>query len=245
MKYSYITDVGKKRTNNEDAMFVCNDNENASIYIVADGMGGHNAGEIASSNVIKITSSLLCEKEIITIEDIIKAIQTANKEIYKMSKNDLELKGMGTTIVIAVVKDDQLTIAHVGDSRAYLIAGKEIKRLTTDHSWVQELISTGALSQSEAKDHPQKNVITRAVGISRDVKVDVLQQSWEKGDKLLLCTDGLNTHLEDNEIYNIVNKSDTEIAAEELIKAANDQGGSDNITVVLVENNASEGISND
>lgn len=246
MKYAYITDVGKKRTNNEDALFVCNKNDEANVYIVADGMGGHNAGEVASNNVIKIVSSLLCEKDNITPEYIIKAIQTANKEIYEMSKSKEELRGMGTTIVIAIASKEQMTIAHVGDSRAYLLTKDGIQRLTTDHSWVQELIDTGALSQSEAKDHPHKNVITRAIGIDKDVKVDVLQRNWEEGEKLLLCTDGLNTHLEDNEIYDIVNKSSNiEIATSELVNSANNRGGSDNITVVLVENNVSEGINND
>jgi len=246
MKYAYITDVGKKRTNNEDALFVCNKNDEANVYIVADGMGGHNAGEVASNNVIKIVSSLLCEKDNITPEYIIKAIQTANNEIYEMSKSKEELRGMGTTIVIAIVGKEQMTIAHVGDSRAYLLTKNGIQRLTTDHSWVQELIDTGALSQSEAKDHPHKNVITRAIGIGKDVKVDVLQRNWEVGEKLLLCTDGLNTHLEDDEIYEIVNKnSNIEIAASELVNFANNRGGSDNITVVLVENNVSEGINND
>ncbi len=243
MKYAYSTDVGKRRTNNEDAVFANNLDAEANVYIVADGMGGHNAGEVASKNVIQIVSSILNEQEAITQELIIKAIESANKSIFEMSKENKELSGMGTTVVVAVTAEKQFTIAHVGDSRAYLITKAGIQVLTMDHSWVQELINTGALTQSEAKDHPQKNVITRAIGIDKDVKVDVLQGEWNEGEILLLCSDGLNTHVEDNEIYDIISQSsDIEIAVAELIDLANNRGGSDNITVVLVENNLNGGI---
>lgn len=243
MKYAFSTDIGKRRKNNEDAVFACDDNPKANVYIVADGMGGHKAGEVASNTAIRIVASLLCGKEPISNEAIINAIESANKEIFNMSRSDKELEGMGTTIVIAIVNSKELTIAHVGDSRAYLITKDGIQRLTIDHSWVQELINSGSLSQSEAKDHPQKNIITRAVGISRNVKVDILKRSWSKGNKLLLCTDGLNTHLEDNEILDVINiNKDIKAATSELINSANNRGGSDNVTVVLVENNVSERI---
>ena len=243
MKYAYGTDVGKRRINNEDALFANNLDADANVYIVADGMGGHNAGEVASKNVIQIVSAMLNEQEAITQESIIAAIESANKSIFEMSTENKDLSGMGTTVVVAVTSEKQFTIAHVGDSRAYLITKTGIQMLTMDHSWVQELINTGALKQSEAKDHPQKNVITRAIGIGKDVKVDVLQGEWHEGEILLLCTDGLNTHVEDNEMYDIISQSnDIEIAATELIDLANNRGGSDNITVVLVENNLNGGI---
>ena len=242
MKYAFGTDVGKKRTNNEDALYVWDQEPDSNLYIVADGMGGHNAGEVASKNVIQIVSSMLCDKEInLTQEAIVKAIESANSSIYEMSKKEANLTGMGTTIVAATATKDWLTIAHVGDSRAYLISKKKIKRLTLDHSWVQELINTGALKQSEAKDHPHKNVITRAIGTGKDVKVDVAQHKWAKGDILLLCTDGLTTYAEDEDIVKIINKNnDLNTAVKELIDFANNSGGSDNITVVLVLNNVSE-----
>ena len=236
MKYAYCTDVGKKRDNNEDALYICSDKE---FYIVADGMGGHNAGEIASKKVTEIVSSNLKEKlEKLNQADIISAIEKANKSIFELSEKDDTLKGMGTTIVALTADCDRFIIAHVGDSRAYLISNNEIKKLTMDHSWVQELINTGALTPSEAKDHPHKNVITRAIGISREVKIDIQQSIWNKNDKILLCTDGLTSHVEDSDILNIISQnSDIWVCTQSLIDLANERGGSDNITVVLVENN--------
>lgn len=242
MRSAYGTDVGKKRKNNEDALYVCDDESSINYFIVADGMGGHNAGEVASKNAIKEVAEFLNIQNEISQDTVLKAIEKANADIYEMSKTDKKLNGMGTTIVLAVADDENILIAHVGDSRAYLISDNNITRLTTDHSWVQELINSGTLTQSEAKDHPQKNVITRAIGISGDVKTDLLLRGWKEKDILLLCTDGLNTLVEDNEILEIIkNSSDLDKMVFKLIDLANTRGGNDNITVVLVENSASEG----
>lgn len=242
MRSAYGTDVGKKRKNNEDALYVCDDESSINFFIVADGMGGHNAGEVASKNAIKEVAEFLKIQNEISQDTVLKAVEKSNTDIYQLSKTDKKLSGMGTTIVLAVADDENILIAHVGDSRAYLISDNNITRLTTDHSWVQELINSGTLTQSEAKDHPQKNVITRAIGISEDVKTDLLLRSWKQKDILLLCTDGLNTLVEDNEILEIINNSsDLDKMVSKLISLANTRGGNDNITVVLVENSASEG----
>ena len=206
-------------------------------------MGGHKAGEIASKMAIDIISNSL--KSLLTdltvedkdIEDRIKnSIYEANDKIYKKSMEDEKFSGMGTTVTLAYVIDEKMFICHVGDSRAYLFKNGILSQLTKDHSLVEELIRNGSISKEEAKHHPQRNIITRAVGTSEEIKVDLVVEPKNKDDILLLCTDGLTNMLDDDEIRNslLINK-DIQKACDELVRLSNDKGGFDNITILAVK----------
>ena len=241
------TDVGKKRTINEDAYLDLN---NSSLFVVADGMGGHAAGEIASKMAVEIISDFVQKshnKKItwpfglnanypLEANRLNNAIKLANKEIYSKANSDFSIAGMGTTIVAMIIRDGVAYLAHVGDSRAYLIRNSSIKRLTADHSWVEDQIKAGNLTEDEAKQHPMRNVITRALGTHETVEVDHLLHHSNAGDYFILCSDGLTTHLNDSEILQALHKHDGMLAnvVDFLIAEANLKGGEDNITVLIV-----------
>lgn len=206
-----ISDVGRHRKNNEDAYYIHLDNQlgAGNIYIVADGMGGCNAGEVASSYAIEsFLESFYDEKakseEI--LDRLAGALIAANQAVYDKSNSSREFAEMGTTVVAAAIRDEKLYIVYVGDSRAYLIRNKEIVPLTTDHSYVMELVKLGSITREEAATHPKRNIITRAVGLNKTVEVDAVVQDVEKDDMLLLCTDGLTGMLKDSEILEIILK---------------------------------------
>ncbi len=234
-----LSDVGCVRELNEDSFCIhgFKENDGNGFCVLADGMGGHNAGEVASQNAVKLIAEdlqrLSAEDEI--PKKINEAIVSANQRIYKMSCENSIHSGMGTTVVATYITERNAYIANVGDSRAYAIRGDEIVQITTDHSVVSELLMSGMITYEEARNHPQRNIITRAVGTEEDVKVDVFEYNFSAGDILLMCSDGLSTMLEDNEILRIVTAEETaENTVNKLIEAAKDKGGIDNITAICI-----------
>lgn len=234
------TDRGRVRTDNQDAYFAGKITDDAVFAVVCDGMGGANAGNVASELAVRHISEYVVRSyrsgmmNMTDTEKTLKnAIVSANISLYDKAVNNAELAGMGTTAVAAFVKDGTAVIAHVGDSRIYLVNG-EIKQLTRDHSVVQSLIESGKITPEDAKVHPRKNVITRALGAEEDVAVDSDCLNLSNGDTLLLCSDGLTNFLDDKDILTVFQNNDISAVAERLVEEANKNGGGDNITVVTV-----------
>jgi PPM family protein phosphatase len=226
-----ITDTGRKRRRNEDA-YVCE----PPLFAIADGMGGAQAGEVAS----RLAAAALRESGAKTLggeRRISDLIQEANRRVYDRSSTDPNTSGMGTTITVALVENASVAFGHVGDSRAYLIRDGRMEQVTEDHSLVNELLKSGKLSREEAESHPQRSVITRALGTDPDVDVDTFTIAAEAGDVFLLCSDGLTDMVGEGEILELVerNRDDLNSALKSLVKAANRSGGDDNITVVAFE----------
>ncbi len=229
------TDVGQVRSNNQDQMLVTIELE---LFAVADGMGGHAAGEVASLTAVEALKAAYRNQG--GTEGLVAAAHEANRSIFARAQGNPELHGMGTTLVaVALVNEDdedRLAVINVGDSRVYLLRDGELEQLTTDHSLVQELVDDGQLTEQEATVHPQRHVLTRALGVDSDVNVDVLQVLPLKGDRLMLCSDGLVRELNDSQVASIMRRlGDPEEAARELVAAAKTRGGNDNITVVIVD----------
>lgn len=239
MKIFSKTDKGKVRADNQDAYFAGRISDSTVFAVVCDGMGGANAGSVASENAVRhiseyIIKSYRNEMSADELETLVRnAVISANIELYDMSVNDPSLSGMGTTAVIALVKEDGAVIANVGDSRIYLV-NEEIRQLTRDHSVVQSLVESGKITPEDAKVHPRKNVITRAVGAEENVTPDSAVIKLSDGDSLLLCTDGLSNYLDDGDILNIFKNTDISAVPEALANRANSNGGGDNITVVTL-----------
>ncbi len=222
------TDVGLVRQDNEDAYLV-----KPPVYAVADGMGGHLAGEVASALSIETLEAMVNLRGPDALAD---GVREANAAIYERQIRDRALAGMGTTITSAVVRDDALHLAHVGDSRAYLLRDGELRRLTQDHTWVDEMIRGGEMTETEARAHPQRSMLTRALGIDREVAVDETQMPLLDGDRILLCSDGLTSLLDDGVIADLLRaREDPKTTADALVRAANNAGGVDNTTVVLLD----------
>lgn len=239
MKTYGITDVGKRREMNQDYIYVSDRpvGKLSNLLIVADGMGGHNAGDLASRYTVETMVDYIrnAKKEERPIPLLGAAIHTANDVVAEKAKSDISLDGMGTTVVAATVWKEYLYVANVGDSRLYLI-DREIEQITRDHSLVEEMIRVGELRREDARRHPDRNVITRAVGVHTPVKIDFFDVRLERGDIVLLCSDGLTNMVEDREILRIVRKSSSlKEAAQKLVNEANKNGGKDNISVVLAE----------
>ncbi len=239
MKIHSKIDKGVIRHSNQDAYIAGQLAENITFAIVCDGMGGANAGNIASEIAVKTISEYLYNSyrenmSVDGIEKVIKnAITSANIQIYDRASKNEALSGMGTTAVIAVVKDNEAVIAHVGDSRIYLI-NDNITQLTKDHSIVQSLIETGKISPDDAKVHPRKNVITRALGVEAEVMADTDFLNVSPNDTLLLCTDGLTNFVTEDIILETFNKNEISCVSDKLVDLANQNGGGDNITVVTL-----------
>lgn len=235
------SDVGKSRGNNEDNFYVSNDMK-VPLYIVADGMGGHNAGEVASNMAIEIIKNKfmnpkddLLDKDKV-IKSIKQSIEEANTKIYLKSIENKELKGMGTTITLAYILENHIYLGHIGDSRAYLISDDNIQQITEDHSFVNELVKSGTITKEEAKNHPKKNMITRAVGSSSIIEMDLMVKEYNENDILILCSDGLTNMVSDIEIMEIMkDENDLQNACGRLVELANEKGGLDNITVVAIK----------
>jgi protein phosphatase len=226
--YARASDTGRKRRHNEDSYVVA-----PPLFAVADGMGGAQAGEVAS----KVAAAALEDTDPGTIsgpEKVEQLIQEANRRVYERASADPSTSGMGTTMTVALVEGNEVTIGHVGDSRAYLVRNHELEQLTEDHSLVNELLKSGKLSRAEAEVHPQRSVITRAVGTDPDVDVDAFVITADVGDVFLLCSDGLTDMVADDEILKIVERSpeDLDRVTKSLVAAANRGGGEDNITIV-------------
>ncbi len=250
MDYEFYgsTHLGLKRAINEDSYIIDKD---LNLVIVADGMGGHNAGEVASKTAVESMANFLkrCNEDreftwpfginanMTEIENkVLTGIRLANKDLCNLSIEKRELSGMGTTIVAGMIDNDKMTIANVGDSRIYRIRKGAIEQLTTDHSWVSEQIQKKLISEEEARNHRWKNVITRALGNKTDVEVDIKTVEIKTSDIYIFCTDGLSGMITDQEIYDTImaSKSNLQEATQELINKANTAGGMDNITVVLL-----------
>lgn len=244
-----LTDVGRKRKGNEDALAV---DEAQKLYVVADGMGGHAAGEVASRiavDSIEEFVTLTSGNQEITwpfgLDETISydgnrlktAIRHANRKVLEATRESAELEGMATTVAAVLVEDDVANLAHVGDSRIYLWSGGAMTLLTSDHSWVNEQIQTGVISPEQARSHPLRNVVTRALGGRADLLVDIQSRKMEIGDVLLICSDGLTTMMADDEIAGILEESGGDIVktARALVDESNERGGEDNITVVLMK----------
>lgn len=243
MKTFSMTDIGMVREVNEDAVFSSNlpVGNLPNLFVVADGMGGHNAGDYASQTAVEVVKQALADSEETNPEtNIIQAIQMANRTLLERASQDVKLKGMGTTLVVATVIDSTLYFANVGDSRLYLV-NKSIKQLSKDHSLVQEMVRLGGINREEAKHHPDKNIITRAVGVKEEIKIDFFEYRLRKNDVILMCTDGLSNMVEDDEMFRVVKSArDVVEATTQLIEKAKENGGTDNIGVVVVEPFADE-----
>ena len=232
-------DIGRVRSSNQDAYFTGELSDGSAFAVVCDGMGGANAGNIASETAVKGISEYILRsyRTSMSVDDIekllINAISSVNIEIYDMSQKSPELSGMGTTAVVAVVRNGRAIIAHVGDSRIYLV-GDELKQLTRDHSIVQSMVESGTITPTEAKRHPRKNIITRALGAEEDVAVDSDVLDVDSGQSLLLCTDGLSNFVEATDILRIFKQTKIENVAETLVDTANNNGGGDNIAIVTI-----------
>ncbi|MBR5535929.1 MAG: Stp1/IreP family PP2C-type Ser/Thr phosphatase [Clostridia bacterium] len=233
MEYAALTDVGIKRHNNEDSYIV---NEANNIYIVADGMGGHNAGEIASLEACRIIESYILHNKGDIADVLREAVVKANRDIFVRAAENSSMQGMGTTIDACVVRDGVINIAHVGDSRVYIISKDSVRKVTRDHSVVGMMLEEGSITEEEAKNHPQRNYITRAVGSTITVDVDIVKEKLHDGEWVLMCTDGLTNMVSENVILSVVtgSKSASE-GAGELVRLAKENGGDDNITVVLLK----------
>lgn len=227
---AFRTDVGKVRANNQDALIV---SEKLHLYGVADGMGGHKGGEVASTSA---RDDLLRELEGKTpsVAALSGAIEEVNRQIYHQQEHDDALTGMGTTLSVLWMSDNFVYIGHVGDSRVYLLRDGEFKQMTLDHSLVEQLVREGVLTEEEAQNHPMRNIITRAIGTDESVEVDVVVEERRKGDLWLACSDGLHGLVDDRQMRDALRQYAPEKAADVLLKAALDAGGRDNVTLVIV-----------
>ena len=238
MKYYAMTDVGRRREMNQDYVYAMGQpiGPFPNLLVVADGMGGHKAGDFASKFTVEVVKREIAGSRSRKPEKVLRdAIQVANRELIRVASRDVKLEGMGTTLVVATVIGDTLYFANIGDSRLYLI-DDNIKQLSKDHSLVEEMVRLGGINEEEARHHPDKNIITRAIGVKEDVEVDFYEFSLKKGDIILMCSDGLSNMIEDEEIFAIVKGArDIVEAGQNLIDRANENGGNDNISVVLAE----------
>lgn len=239
MQFGAVTDIGMKRKINEDSYYV-NESDTFPYAIVADGMGGHQAGEVASMMVVDIIeeqlrNNLNTELDYVEAGEVLRqAFVFANSTVYNYAKDHYKIMGMGTTATLAMIYQGKVITAHVGDSRAYM-AGDDIVQITRDHSYVQELVSRGEISPEMAKHHPKKNYITRAMGAEDTVKVDISIKPYN-GEIIVVCSDGLTNFVEDDEILAHLKKQNTlEEGAEKLVELANSRGGRDNITIVALK----------
>ena len=252
-----VSDVGRKRKHNEDAFdYKVDESGDEGLFIVADGMGGHAAGEVASKITVETVGEFIAatrQKEEATwpfkynhelhfnSNRLAIAIEKANERVMAAVSAQPWLKGMGTTVVAGLLDGKLLSLAHVGDSRAYLFRDGQLSRLTDDHSWVHEQVAAGILTEEEAKSHPLKNVVTRALGGGPSVSPDLQELSFETGDVFLFCSDGLTTMLSDEEIRDAAaEESDPKKLCDKLVDMANEKGGVDNITVVAARINGAQ-----
>lgn len=238
MLYAAKTDVGKVRPQNEDSC-LAEIGDAYALFIVADGMGGHLAGEVASQMAV-LGVSERCRKYHTTMEEgmmlLRRCVSETNRDIYIKSQQDEKDSGMGTTITCAIIRDGVMSIAHVGDSRLYLLRKNELTQVTKDHSYVAELVRLGHITEEEAQRHPQRNVITRALGGESIVKVDTDELKVRAGDIILICSDGLTNYVFGKRLSKLLSgRKSPDDKAKALIKEALDAGGSDNITAVIIE----------
>ena len=240
MKIVAKTDIGLQRESNQDSYAAGELPGSVAWAVVCDGMGGAAGGNYASSTAVKviserITSSYRAGMSASSIRNMLtSAIAAANISVYDMSKADPELTGMGTTVVVAIVVDNNVFIAHAGDSRAYILSDGKLNQSTKDHSFVQEMVDSGKLTLDEAKEDPRKNYITRALGVNSDVRIDFCQEFLSEDEIIILCTDGLTNFVSPEEVFELTDDGDFNQFAERLVNRANNNGGGDNVTVVTM-----------
>ncbi len=236
------SDVGKLRELNEDSFYISNSLDKVQLYMLADGMGGYNGGEIASKLAIESAKKYISnnfeqiEKDRDSIIQLLgSSIEYANMIVYEKSKENKELEGMGTTLELCLIYNNKVYIGHIGDSRIYRIRKSFIRKLTQDHSYVQKLVKDGEITQEEAEHHPKKNMLMKALGCNAFVEPDVMVKGFLKDDIIVMCSDGLSNLVDQEEIYQKT-RGNLEQATKELVQLANDKGGYDNITVVVIKN---------
>ena len=244
MKIYAMTDVGRRREVNQDYVYVTDRpiGPFPNLLTVADGMGGHKAGDFASSYTVNVLKDELKKTPMDKPEEILRSVVSiANHKLIEAASRDIKLEGMGTTLVVLTIYKDEALAANIGDSRLYEISQKQIRQISEDHSLVAELVRKGELSATEARRHPDKNIITRALGIQDEAQIDLFPFRVETGNRYLLCSDGLTNMVEDTELCRLISqKKDISEIGAELILKANKNGGLDNIAVVLVEIDNSE-----
>lgn len=241
MKAFAQSDIGKAREMNQDYYYISPNDSKLKLYILADGMGGYKGGDVASK-LATLTAKSYIESNFDTTpkekDEILKLIKSAmeyaNMVVYEKSKEDKNLEGMGTTLEVCLIYNNNVYIGHVGDSRVYRLRGIFINKLTTDHSYVEKLINDGTITKEEAENHPKKNMLTKALGCNLFVEPDVLIKGFIRDDILLMCSDGLTNMVNENKIYDIV-KDNVETAPQKLIDTANANGGIDNITAIVIK----------
>ena len=237
------SDIGKVRENNQDYYYISEPLDDVQLYIIADGMGGYNGGEIASSLAVTSAKSYIennfkqtdKDKESI-IQLVASSLEYANMVVYEKSKEDKELEGMGTTLDICLIYNNRMYIGHVGDSRIYRIRKDFIRKLTQDHSYVQKLVKDGTITQEEANHHPQKNMLMKALGCNAFVEPDVMIKGFQKDDIILMTTDGVTNLVSKEDLFNTVKKENLEQIPKKLVEQAIDNGGYDNATVIVIKN---------
>ncbi|NMA90543.1 MAG: Stp1/IreP family PP2C-type Ser/Thr phosphatase [Amphibacillus sp.] len=245
MEQFFITDRGKVRKQNEDAVGLFENQTNQTLAIVADGMGGHRAGDVASEIVCSFFKDEWKDTPEITTpneaeEWLDDRIRLANQKVYQYAQENIDCQGMGTTVVVAILLDQHISIAHIGDSRCYLYSDT-LTQITEDHSLVNELVRIGEITKSEANVHPRKNVLMKALGTDGTIAPDVFSIEWQLGDRFLMCSDGLSDKLSGSDIEEyLADDLSVKETAEKLVNRANELGGEDNITVILIEFNHGE-----
>ena len=224
-----VSKTGLVRQRNEDRFYA-----KGPLLIVADGMGGYTGGEYASTMVVDTIVDVIERADIITVDVLREAILEANRMVFEKSQSYKELEGMGTTAVVAYVKDDTLLWAHVGDSRLYIYGDSQLRRMTNDHSMVQELVNAGTITEAEVIHHPKRNMLTRAIGVYDTVEVDTGMVEVHKGERILLCSDGLSGYIEESRIEEILSEESSESRVlEDLVQLVYDAGARDNVTIIL------------
>lgn len=240
MKIVAKTDVGKVRQQNQDSYAAGELPGGVAWAVVCDGMGGTAGGNVASNVAVKMISEKISSsyQEGMRAKSIrnmlVSVIESANICIYDMAQSNADLVGMGTTVVAAIVDQERVYIAHAGDSRAYIIREDEVRQITTDHSVVQAMVENGELTPDEAKAHPRKNIITRALGVDANISIDFYEETMQPQDVIILCTDGLTNYVETEDIYQLTNDKNYYEFADRLVTLANNNGGGDNVTVVAI-----------
>ena len=225
------SDVGKVRQVNEDSFLA-----EEPLFVIADGMGGHLAGDVASATAVEIITEQASNARLDDPRSLSTILRSANRAIWEKARADPSLKGMGTTCTLVMIDDGRAELAHVGDSRAYLLRGGELKQLTEDHTLVSRMVKEGRLRAEEAAHHPQRNIITRALGVDADVEVDLEPMELVPGDRLLLNSDGLTSMVEADSVKKVLlEETDPQAAADRLVTIANEAGGEDNVTVVVID----------
>lgn len=233
MKSAFLSHKGNVRELNEDSVYTGELAEKGFLALVADGMGGYNAGEIASGMAVREVRQNISTLDGKGLEE---GFRQANRKIYELAASKPEYRNMGTTLSGCIIKDNMLYAANVGDSRIYLICGKKIRQITVDHSYVQELVDMGHITKAEAAEHPNKNIITRAIGTDRTVEIDIFAYKVKNGDMVILCSDGLSNYLEEAELLTLAQKyKKPETCVRHMVDTALERGGCDNISVIVIK----------